>query len=77
MEAAAGDSRGVGGFLVLEQGTRDPHEKRHAEQQGLCSFGAEGSSGARLERFAARCCPCGSQQVIFYFFARADLATAL
>ena len=32
-----------------------PPKKWYAERHGLCSFGAEGSSGARLERFAGRC----------------------
>ena len=48
----------MGGFLGLGRGI--PPKKRHAERHGLRSLGAEGSSGARLERFAGRCCPCST-----------------
>ena len=56
-----GGSRGVGRFLVLEQGTRDaPPKKWRAERHGLCSFAAEGSSSSRLERIAGRCNRCSN-----------------
>ena len=56
-----GGSGGVGRFLGPRTGDEgSPHKKWHTERHGLCSFGAEGSSGARLERFAGRCCPCSN-----------------
>ena len=48
-----GGRGGVGRFSAQEDAGSP--KKWHAEHHGLCSFGAEASSGARLERFADRC----------------------
>ena len=50
----------MGRFLgpIEQEDEGCPPKKWQAERHGLCSFGAEGSSDARLERFAGRCSPC-------------------
>ena len=76
-------------FLLLNRGRGIPIQEVARERHGLCSFGAAGSSGARLERFAGRCNPCRNaanhifQTYVYmgfplvHLFARAALATAV